>query len=90
MGQVVLCKMRGYAEWPAMVVGIEENLIHVEFFGDHTRYKCAVRNFFRFEDCHDVILANLRTKKTALYARSVKEAEAVLGVPPELSIFQQL
>lgn len=41
-GQVVLCKMRGFCEWPAIVTGFEKNLITVEFFGDHTTQKTAI------------------------------------------------
>lgn len=90
MGEVVLCKMRGFAEWPAVVTGIENNLIHIEFFGDHTKHKATIKSFFKFRDSHDLILANLKSKKTPLYAKSIKEAEMVLGVPPECSIFTKM
>lgn len=81
LGEVVLCKMRGFCEWPARVFGIENGLIHVEFFGDHTTHKAAIHNFYKFEDSSDVILANLRGRKNALYSKSVREAEVVLGIP---------
>lgn len=89
-GQIVLCKMKGYCEWPAKVTGFEKNLIKVEFFGDHTTQKTAIKNIFCFEDSCDLILSNLRMKKTPLYSKSVREAECVLGITKEKSIFNRL
>lgn len=86
-GQIVLCKMKGFCEWPAIVTGFENNLIKIEFFGDHTTHKAAVHNFYRFEESYDLIACNLRSKKTPLYSKSIREAEKVLGIPNEKSIF---
>lgn len=90
VGQIVLCKMRGFAEWPGTITDIQNNLISIKFFGDNTTHKAAKNNFFTFEDCTDIILNHLRTKKNTLYAKSVKEAEYVLGIPHEKSIFNQV
>lgn len=69
MGQVVLCKMKGHCEWPAKVTGFKDNLKCIEFFGDHTTHEAALCNYFNFEDSHEVILANLRSKK-GLYTKN--------------------
>lgn len=90
IGQIVLCKMRGFAEWPALVIDIHNNLITIQFFGDNTTHKAALNNFFKFEDCHDIILNHIRTKKTPLYTKSVLEAERVLGIPTEKSLINQI
>lgn len=44
--EVLLCKMKGYCEWPCLVTRFEKNLIKIEFFGDHTTHKAAISNFF--------------------------------------------
>lgn len=81
LGEVVLCKMRGFCEWPARVTGFENGLILVEFFGDHTTHKAAIHNFYKFEDSSDAIRDNLRGRKNPLYSKSIREAECVLGIP---------
>lgn len=81
IGEVVLCKIRGYCEWPAMVTGYEKQLIVIKFFGDHTTYKTAIHNFFSFKDSHETIAHNLRSRKTPLFAKSIREAEIFLGIP---------
>lgn len=90
IGKVVLCKMRGYSAWPAVVTGIDGNLIKVEFFGDHTTYTSAKSNFFKFECSHDLILSNLRALKSPLYRKAVCEAESLLGIPPDQSILNRI
>lgn len=78
--------MRGFCEWPARVTGFENALILVEFFGDYTTHKAGINNFYKFEESSDVILANLRGRKNPLYSKSIREAEAVLGVPMRDSV----
>lgn len=87
--EVVLVKIKGFCEWPAIVTGIENKLISIKFFGDQTTRKISLKNVFKFEDSHETILNNLRMKKTPLYAKSVQEAEKMLGVPPEKPILNQ-
>lgn len=88
-GDVVLCKMRG-CPWPAFVTGFDNNLIVIEFFGDHTTHKAAISNFYEFKEAHELIIANLRTRKSALYSKAVKEAEIMLGIPVQNSILNQI
>lgn len=78
--------MRGFCEWPGIVTEIENGLITVNFFGDCTFHKATICNFYKFEESSDIILANLRKRKTPLYMKSVREAEAVLGIPLPNSI----
>lgn len=87
IGQIVLCRFSGWKEWPAVVIGFEKNLIKVKFFGDNTTFKAAPKNFFSFEESHETIIENLKFYKKPLYRKAVMEAESVLNVPPELSIF---
>lgn len=89
-GEIILCKLRGYCEWPAIVVEFEKNSVQLEFFGDHTTCKTSLKNCYKFEDSSEIILNNLVLKKTPLYAKAIKEAEAVLNIPCERSIFNQL
>lgn len=89
IGEVMLCKMKGYCEWPCFVTHIEHGLISVEFFGDHTTHRAAIHNFYKFADCFDIILNNLKGRKNPLYRKSVREAEIVLGIPPHLSIVRE-
>lgn len=90
IGQVILCKMRGYCEWPAKVTGFDSTLICIEFYGDHTTHKSTLCNCFKFEQSHEIIIANLKSKKTPLYKKSVLEAERELNIPPELSIINKI
>lgn len=90
IGQIVLCKMRGFCEWPAIVTGFQKNLIVIKFFGDGTSHKAALRNFYKFEESHEAIIANLKAKKTPLYKKAILEAEYVLGIPEANSIITQI
>lgn len=89
-GQIVLCKMRGYSEWPAIVTGISGNVIAVEFFGDHTIQNTTIKNIFPIENAAELMLSHLKTHKTPLYSKSVQEAEKALGIPQELSILRRI
>ncbi|XP_031625310.1 uncharacterized protein LOC116341966 [Contarinia nasturtii] len=88
--EVVLCKMRGFCHWPCRIIELNEELVNVRFFGDNTTYKTTIKNIFKFEDCADIILSNLKGRKNQLYSKSVQEAELVLGVPSKNSIMKQL
>lgn len=93
IGQIVLFKLRGFCEWPAFVTGINGNKIDVEFFGDQTVQNGTIAHFYTFEDNHELIAANYMTKKNifakALYGKAIREAESVLGIRAENSIFNQ-
>lgn len=89
-GDVLLCKMKGFCAWPAFVTDIRNGLITVEFFGDHTRHTAAIKNFYKFQESSETILANLQGRKNPLYSKSVLEAEKVLGIPFEHSILNRI
>lgn len=86
LGDIVLCKMRGYCEWPALVTGFDQKLVVIKFFGDQTSHKAAIHNFFSFKYSQDLIMHYLRTKKTPAFERAVKEAEIMMGIPDFNSI----
>lgn len=87
VGDVVLCKMRGYPEWPAQVI---ERLIPaknclpikvtVKFFGDQTTHTTTIMNVFDFFACRDLMISKLQGRKLPLYSKSIKEAQGVLNV----------
>lgn len=83
-------KLAGYCEWPARVKKIVGDTIHIEFFGDHTTQIAKIGKCFKFEDMTDTILFNLRTRKTVLYSKSIREAEIELGIPQEMSLLNQI
>lgn len=90
IGDVILCKIRGYAEWPCFVTGLNGNSVDVKFFGDNTTFKTTIKNCFSFEESFDTIIFNLRNLKRNLYEKAVKEAEMVLGISPQNSILKQV
>lgn len=90
INDIVLCKMRGYCLWPAMVTGLKNGLVSIQFFGDHTTHTAAIKNFFKFEDSSDFILALLKGRKNPLLAKSIREAELALGIPRENSLLNQI
>lgn len=47
MGDVILCKIRGYAEWPCFVTGLDGNSVDVKFFGDNTTFSKKLFRFWR-------------------------------------------
>lgn len=89
IGDVILCKMRGYAEWPARVITVEKNRITVQFFGDHQTHTTTIKNIFNFANSTDVILRNINGRKGPMYAKSVREAEVLLGIDSKDSILNQ-
>lgn len=89
-GQIVLFRMSGYCEWPARVIGIDGRVVEVRFFGDNKTWKSTSKDIiYRYEDCADLIVFNLRRRKTKDYYKAVKEVEIALGVPESLSILTQ-
>lgn len=90
LGDVLLCKMKGFCAWPAFVADIQNGRITVEFFGDHTRHTTTMKNFYKFNESSETILANLQGRKNPLYSKSVLEAERVLGVPEKHSILNKI
>lgn len=90
IGDVVLCKMRGFCRWPAHVTDMVGNSIFVEFFGDKTTQKSKLENLFSFNDSSEDILENLKCKKDPLFSKAVKEAEGTLKIPKTHSIFNKL
>lgn len=79
--------MRGFAEWPAVVTEIERNLIAVRFFGDYTTHRTTLSYLYSFKDSHKLILTTLKRLKNPSFVKAVKEAETVLQIPAEKSIF---
>lgn len=90
VNQVLLCKMRGYPEWPCMVTDIENKFIHITFFGDKTTHKTTIGHLFDFKLNHLTVRKHLRRLTTPLYRKSVLEAELSLGVPKEHSILNEI
>lgn len=90
IGDIILCKMRGYCRWPACVTGLDKNAIFVEFFGDHTTQKTTLPNLFSFCDSFHDILYNLRRLRDPLFSKAVKEAEGSLKIPEKNSIFNKM
>lgn len=93
VGEIALCKMRGFCEWPCVVTavhGIDRKMIEVEFFGDHTIHKAKIDNFFDIKQSFNVILDNLKRLKSPLYEKSIQEAEIAMGILPEQSILNQM
>lgn len=87
ISQILLCRMRGFCEWPAKVLLInDDDNIYVEFYGDHTFQWTNINNLFSFKDSAEIIMQNIKSKKRPLYAKSVKEAEVDLNIPSHLSL----
>lgn len=86
-GDIVLCKMRGFSAWPAMIRKVEQNSVFVEFFGDHTTQKTMLKNLYLFHESHSEIISNLKRLKNPMYSKAIREAERALQIPDELSIF---
>lgn len=84
VGDVVLCKMRGFCAWPAKVIENENAMINVEFFGDHTTHKTSIKNIFAFAESAEALLANLKGRKEPALAKAVREVEIVHGLPMSL------
>lgn len=82
--------MKGFAMWPAVVTGFQKKLIEINFFGDNTSHKAALCNFYKFEESHDIMIANLKTKKTPLYKKAILEAEYMLNIPPKMSLTNKI
>lgn len=88
LGEPVLCKMRGFCEWPAIVRKIENNSVTVEFFGDHSFTTTTFNNIYNLMESMDLVEFNLKSRRTPSYQKAVSECERVLGIPPEHSIIR--
>lgn len=86
LNEIILCKMTGFCEWPAKVLSIDGNRIHVQFYGDKTTACTSIGHVFSFEQSAETIIRNLKSKKRPLYAKSVREAEIALKIPSCLSL----
>lgn len=91
LNEILLFKLSGFCEWPCFVTRIESGMIHIEFFGDHTIQKSKIgTKFFKFQESYELILFNLRKRKTQLYQKSVREAEIALGIDEHISILNRI
>lgn len=89
--QIVLFKMSGFCEWPAIVKNVEGDIVDIQFFGDNTTHRSKFGNKFHdFKSSHDLILFHLRTQKKPLYKKSVREAEIALDIQEEYSLLKQI
>lgn len=89
IGSTVLCKIKGYCPWPALVTDIDKNMVFVEFYGDHTIQKTTIKNLYSFEDSVDLIVFNAKRLKCQLFQKAVREAEIYLGIPHRVSVLTQ-
>lgn len=85
-GDVILCKMRGFCEWPAIITKIENKSITVEFLGNHTTTKTTSSNIYDMVESVDAVVFNIKSRKSPLYRKAVQEAERLLGIPPKNSM----
>lgn len=90
LGEIILVKMRGFPEWPARIIEINENLIRVQFFGDQTTWTTTLKNTYSFQKSANIIINNLRGRKNMLYSKAVKESEVALGIPDQKSILNMI
>lgn len=88
VNDIVLCRMRGFCEWPAKIIRIENGAINVEFFGDHTTHVTSLKNVFEFGNIHsaELMRSNLKGRKNPLLKKAIREAEVLLGIPDHISI----
>lgn len=84
--EIVCCYIRGWPEWPATITEINGRNVTVKFFGDDKNFTTSLMNIYKFHECGEIMSNKVRGRKDPLYARSIQEAELVLGIPPELSI----
>lgn len=82
--KIVLCKVRGFCEWPARVVGITNNVISVEFFGDHSTRKTSVKNIFAYEESIEFIMWKLKNKKDSAFHNAILEVEKEMKILPDV------
>lgn len=86
IGKIVLCKMRGYPEWPATIKTINNKKVHVQFFGDNTTTFVHLNNIFSFENSIQTMVHYLNVQVRPLYRKAVVEAEIAAGIPSHMSI----
>lgn len=84
--EIVLVKIRGWSEWPAIVTALRNEKIHVKFFGDGKTFETKIVNVYKFADCHELILSNMKKGKMTFYKKAVSEAEVYAGIPQSQSI----
>lgn len=63
VGQVLLCKIRGFSEWPAYVNNIHNGIVNVTFFGDKTTTKTTMKHLYSFTDSVDFLVYMVQKKK---------------------------
>lgn len=91
IGSLVLAKMKGYSSWPARVEDFTKNKkrAKVFFFGSSNCGTVDAIEIVPFEECSDIIRL-LLLRKIGEFHRGIVEIERVLGVPPELSLTNEL
>lgn len=88
-GDITLCKMRGFCEWPCFVTGTDGKFIHVEFFGDRTTYKAKIDSFLDIKESLEIVRYNLQRLKSLQYRKAVRELENMLKIPASASMLKQ-
>lgn len=83
INEVVLATVPGYPPWPARILNINGQTIDVEFFGTGERNPIRCSALTRFELNRTIPLLQRKC-----YRKTMKELEMVLGIPNDVSIFQ--
>lgn len=89
-GQIVVSKMRSYAPWPAQIRTFSKNFKRAEvfFFGTDNTGMVDVQQSVDIASAREVMRL-LLLRQIPLYAKAVREAERVCGVPDELSLLRE-
>lgn len=85
IGLIIMAQMRGYSAWPSRIISINKKRAKVFFYGTSNTGGVDVANIVPMEHCAEVIRL-LLIRRTAAFAKGVREAEIYLGIPDEISV----
>lgn len=89
IGLIVMAQMRGYSAWPSRIISISKKRANVFFYGTSNTGGVDVANIVPMEYCAEVIRL-LLIRKTADFAKGVREAEIQQGIPDEKSVLRNV
>lgn len=87
---IVLAKQKYSLPWPAKVLQIEKERVFVYFYGDKRSGYVAKSEIYDYHLSLKVVKLAIESKKNPLtYRTGVVEVEKLMGIPSELSVFNQ-
>lgn len=81
---IIWAKMDGYSFWPAKVMSVDEDIVHVRFFGEHSNADVSASKCFLYsehcpENSRQMSSTEMHDQRSPMHKRAVKVSKTFQG-----------